>query len=101
MMKLVRETDDGDERTLDATVSSCRAFPFTLVGGHMRAVMMGPCLAGTALALRIPSILCTAAVIESMYWRNSAPLLFIFCSLLFLVVVALALAVFTFSMSAD
>ena len=61
--------------------------------------MMGLCLASTSVALRIPNLLCTAVVIDGIFWRNLVPLLFVFRFLLFLIAVALDLAVFTFSMS--
>ena len=99
MIKLLRETDNRDERTLDATAPSGGVSLFTLAGGHRRAVMMGQCLAGTAVTLRIPNLSCTAAVVEGMFWRKSVPLLFVLCFLRFLIPIALDLAVFTFSRS--
>ena len=40
VVKLLCETDDSDECTLDATALSGWASPFTLAGGHRRAVMI-------------------------------------------------------------
>ena len=95
VMKLLHKTADTDDSALGATVVSGRAWPFILVGGHKKTVMTGRCLAGTAMELRIPNLSCIAAVIYSMFWRNSTPLLFIFCFLLFLIAVALDLPIST------
>ena len=94
VMKLLCETS-VDEDAPDATIVSGGAWPFILAGGCRSAMMVCWCLAGTAIAFRILSLSCTAAAVAGMFWRNSNPLLFFFCFLFFLIVVALDFALFT------
>ena len=98
--KQLRETDDSDECALDATIASGGASPFTPADGHRRDVMVGRCLAGTNMALRIANLSCTAAIVEGMFWINLTALLFVFYFFLFLIAMALDFAVLTFSRSA-
>ena len=51
MMKLLRETDNRDDHTLDATASFDRASLFTLAGGHRRTAI-GPWVSYVDLVCR-------------------------------------------------
>ena len=100
MTKLLRVTC-VPRSDLEAIIVSGGAWPFILAGGRRSAVMVCRWLAGTAVALSIPSLSWTVAAVAGRVQRNSAPSLCVFCFFFLLAAVAVAVASFIVRRSAD